>query len=656
MAGYIGSKAVILSTTAADVTGNAVINGDLTVKGTTVTVDSAAAQEIRLGDNDKMTFGDATGGDLQIYHDGTNSYINESGTGNLFIDAANYLTLRNTNGESYLAAQANGYVQLFYNGSQKLATTSTGVDITGTLTSDGLTVDGDVVIGNGSTLRIDDQDSIVFGTYSGGSSGTLLQGGTSTDYYVRVAGRLRQSISTGGDISFYDTSGNARFFWDASAESLGLGATSFAGETLRMERSGDMIVGLFSGASSSTFLNMGTTSNRDIGQIGYTQSTNHMFFRTNDAERMRIDSSGNVGIGTDSPAQSLDTTGKIRVRDGGNTTIPSIQMGPSGVDGLSLPTTNNIAFITNSSEAMRIDSSGNVGIGTGSPQSNGGATARVVHTHNSAAGNWAIDHWTTGSTGAAGGDGFIAGVIGSDAYLWNYEASSMIFATDTTEAMRIDSSGNLLVGKTSATTFNTEGIELRANDIVWATRTSGPSLELNRLTTDGDIVGLYKDGSAVGSIGTKSSNIYIGGGDVTLSFSDAADVIVPTGTDGATRDNAIDLGNSANRWKDGYFSGTVNAANFNTTSDATLKTNVATLTGSLDAVKSLRGVSFDWIDSGNSEVGVIAQEVEAVIPDVVSTNDQGIKSVKYGNLVGVLIEAIKEQQEQIDALKEQLNS
>jgi len=106
----------------------------------------------------------------------------------------------------------------------------------------------------------------------------------------------------------------------------------------------------------------------------------------------------------------------------------------------------------------------------------------------------------------------------------------------------------------------------------------------------------------------------------------------------------------------GYFSGTVNAANFNTTSDATLKTNVETLTGSLDAVKALRGVSFDWIDSGNSEVGVIAQEVEAIIPDVVSTNDQGIKSVKYGNLVGVLIEAIKEQQAQIDELKAQLNS
>jgi len=123
---------------------------------------------------------------------------------------------------------------------------------------------------------------------------------------------------------------------------------------------------------------------------------------------------------------------------------------------------------------------------------------------------------------------------------------------------------------------------------------------------------------------------------------------------GALADNSTDLGSSNRRFKDGYFSGTVNAANFNTTSDATLKTNVETLTGSLDAVKSLRGVSFDWIENGNSEVGVIAQEVEAVLPDVVSTNDQGIKSVKYGNMVALLIEAMKEQQAQIDELKAKL--
>jgi len=102
--------------------------------------------------------------------------------------------------------------------------------------------------------------------------------------------------------------------------------------------------------------------------------------------------------------------------------------------------------------------------------------------------------------------------------------------------------------------------------------------------------------------------------------------------------------------------GDVNATNFNSTSDATLKTNVETLTGSLDAVKSLRGVSFDWLEDGSSEVGVIAQEVEDVLPDVVNTNEDGIKSVKYGNMVAVLIEAMKEQQAQIDELKSQLNS
>jgi len=102
--------------------------------------------------------------------------------------------------------------------------------------------------------------------------------------------------------------------------------------------------------------------------------------------------------------------------------------------------------------------------------------------------------------------------------------------------------------------------------------------------------------------------------------------------------------------------GDVSAVNFNSTSDATLKTNVETLTGSLDAVKSLRGVSFDWLENGGSEIGVIAQEVEDVLPDVVNTNEDGIKSVKYGNIVAVLIEAMKEQQAQIDELKTQINS
>ena len=98
-------------------------------------------------------------------------------------------------------------------------------------------------------------------------------------------------------------------------------------------------------------------------------------------------------------------------------------------------------------------------------------------------------------------------------------------------------------------------------------------------------------------------------------------------------------------------SGDISAVNFNSTSDASLKTNVNTITRALDKVTQLRGVNFDWIETGKSATGVIAQEIEAVLPEVVSEDDNGIKHVAYGNLVGVLIEAIKELKAEIEELK-----
>jgi hypothetical protein len=222
--------------------------------------------------------------------------------------------------------------------------------------------------------------------------------------------------------------------------------------------------------------------------------------------------------------------------------------------------------------------------------------------------------------------------------------------------MRIDASGNLLVGKTSSNVA-TAGHELLDYGRAIHTVNASTVQIINRLSNDGDITIFQKDGSTVGSIGTLSGFTYLGSGDTGMLFVSSDETIRPHNTTtNVARDNAISLGEATVRFKDAHFSGTVNAANFNTTSDATLKTNVETLSGSLDAVKSLRGVSFDWLDNGGSEIGVIAQEVEAVLPDVVSTNDEGIKSVKYGNMVAVLIEAIKEQQAQIDELKAQLNS
>ena len=226
----------------------------------------------------------------------------------------------------------------------------------------------------------------------------------------------------------------------------------------------------------------------------------------------------------------------------------------------------------------------------------------------------------------------------------------------------ITSGGNITVGGTNNLIVNDSGAAIFGNDGDLSIGNSGtiglisaPNGDMTldtagniNLDADGGNIRIKDGGTEYGTInknGTANLSIYSSASDADMLFQ---------GNDGGSVITALTLDMSAAGAA--TFNGDVNAPNFNTTSDATLKTNVETLTGSLDAVKSLRGVSFDWLENGGSEIGVIAQEVEDVLPDVVNTNEDGIKSVKYGNMVGLLIEAIKEQQAQIDELKVQINS
>jgi hypothetical protein len=97
--------------------------------------------------------------------------------------------------------------------------------------------------------------------------------------------------------------------------------------------------------------------------------------------------------------------------------------------------------------------------------------------------------------------------------------------------------------------------------------------------------------------------------------------------------------------------GTLNATIFNTLSDINKKENINTLVNSLNKIMLMRGVSFNWIDNKKPSIGVIAQEVERIVPQVVATNEKGVKSVSYDSIIGLLIESVKEQQRQIDELK-----
>jgi len=100
---------------------------------------------LSFGDNDKAQFGASN--DLQIYHDGSNSYISDTGSGSLRVRGANYVTLESDTGEVYAQGEKDGPFRLYYNDSLKLATTSTGINVTGTVAATSYTGDGSALTG-----------------------------------------------------------------------------------------------------------------------------------------------------------------------------------------------------------------------------------------------------------------------------------------------------------------------------------------------------------------------------------------------------------------------------------------------------------------------------------------------------------------------------
>ena len=589
-----------------------VIGGSSAAAGSFTTISAsgeiAANGGIALGDNDKATFGASD--DLQIYHDGV-SRIKELGTGGLYVDVTNDMYIRRGDTSAVMAEFNAGVAKLMFDGSAKLATTSTGIDVTGTVTADGLTVDGDVEVSSvNAILRLMETDTTDVNTTLRTSSGAFRIQSTNDAKSVNTQ-RLTVDHATGDVSLFEDTGTTAKFFWDASAESLGIGTTSPAykldiygnsssnvdvlhllNENVTSGNSVGVMFENYSGAGLNQgrikYLNSGTNNSNSFVFEQEINGVNGL------QETMRIDSAGNVGIGTSSPTSKLTIGTGTFVAAGASTSamytdasIGLVQL----ADGYSWNTRGG-------SERMRIDSSGNVGIGTSSPASFNqvGADTLVVGSGSGEQGitiysgtaNNGVVAFADGTTTTQQYKGFIG---------YNHSTNYMRFFTDASERMRIDSSGNLLVGKTARAT-NTAGIELLAGGS--SVHTAGGQVILaNRIINDGTVVGFAREGTTVGTISVTAS-----------------------------------------------------ATSYNTSSDERLKENITDApTGNVDDIKVR---SFNWkVDGSHQEYGMVAQELEAVAPYAVTKGEteDDMWSVDYSKLVPMLIKEIQDLKAEVAALK-----
>jgi len=356
----------------------------------------------------------------------------------------------------------------------------TSLDVTGTVTSDsGYFQGSNSFINDTMTLNFTAPNGQIAVKNSSGSPAANLY------FYTTDASgntNLRQNISYNGDISFYeDTGTTAKFFWDASAESLGIGTTTTGTVFEAIGSKNDQWAGKFTNTNSGGYgvlaITAGSTANERAFEVRKNTSDTAML----------VDGSGNVGIGTSSPSEDLHVSG-----------------------------------------------TGDKTIGVESTNTGTGANAGVKIL--SADGGDFL--WQTGN------------VTGNALRLYDLNASA--------ERMRIDSSGNVLVGKT-ATGIANVGAELKATGELLATVNNDACAFLNRKSSDGPIINLRKDGSTVGSVGTPFSNaMYITGPTSTGSgfVLQSDDKIYPAKA-GARVDNYVDLGGSVFRYKDAYLSGGV---------------------------------------------------------------------------------------------------
>ncbi len=540
-------------------------------------------------------------------------------------------------------------------------------------------------------------------------SGGGISGSGTANYVTKWT-----SGSAVGDSSIYDN-GNVGIGTTAPAQKLQIGdGTATGSQYFRIFNSAsDIYIGQSSGsifgfsANSAGFI-LSDNASFPFG-IG-TIFAQPFVIGTNNAERMRITSAGNVGIGTTNPTSKLyieggsanwnETTpglsvGTIHLDPGvttndfgnaitfgasdyssGDNAQAGIYVRSDGAYGTKMYFATSNSYVTGSKTRMYISEGGSVGIGTTSPSSTFKVTVNSGTNINSFLNGDKISFSRTSDnvagvvylsrTNDLGANG-TANIQGYDGIQFRTQGPESVKAT-------ITSAGNVGIGTTAPGALLQVGYQNVTTDalvrlgVAYASnRTSrGGITWQDSSNTTGKIYTEY-DGTMVSMVfgslynsGYNSNNLMIirGNGNVGIGTTGPSSKLHVAG-DARITSGSLGVGVAPNA-TDGRIDASNDIVAFSS-SDLRLKENIKPIENALEKVKSLTGVEFDWKPElkhahgyEGHDTGVIAQEVQEVMPTAIRTNDTGYLAVRYEKLIGLLIEGMKEQQLQIDELKSKL--
>ena len=580
-------------------------------------------------DNVKAVFG--TGADLQIYHDTNDSYIDDAGTGILFLRGNSAVKIGKYTGEALIDANADGSVVLYYDNSAKLATHTSGVEITGSL----------------EVTTIDYTDGDLAITIADGGATTFAQTITAPSIEVRWD----------GNPAFIDFTNENSTDYDA-----------------RIQLASDDLLTI-------------TGAELGVAQISYTDGDNAITIADGGGVTFddTVDFDGNVTVGVDGTGHDVkfygDSTGAYMLWDTSENDL-SVTAGIGGAASLTVNSTVNDAYLILNSDTDEGQDSEMLF------QTGGTTRGRIEYNHNTTANSQLMSFFTADNAveslklqgnlatfgTAVDFDGNVTfGVDDTGVDVTFYGATSGRDMMWDESANRLEFKDNTYLSfGTGADTqmYHTGSSFYTTTDTFYITSGTShrPIVSITNTNADGTppYFNLIKNSSSPATTDTLGLIQFYG---ENAADEAVAMVKIYAHTDDLTdgsEDGALTIQARVNGTTTSIFHNTgtqIDVVSLNETSDISLKENIQEIDTAIDSIKKLRPVTFDWKIDSRSSIGFVAQDVEKILPTLVSTtkaNDEKgneleeLKTIHPSGILAHVTKALQESIEKIETLEAQV--